>query len=456
MLMHGGRVEQAIAIWEKMAADFPEKADALYGLGTIYAQQGHYGTAIGLLMRATAVNPALGEVWSQLGTTLKAAQHRDEARFAYQRAIEIMVKNLAAARDDDARSLVRDNLGIAYAGYSGTYVNAGDPKRGIELAEKSLQYKPNWVHAINSLALCTLESGNWRRGWPLYEERARIPGYHVRLYGDAPRWEGEKTPLLAIHAEQGLGDEILFASCIPDVLAVQGKNVVFECAPRLLDLFRRSFDIPCYGTHQELWEAHGSDITAWDRLSSLPRLYRSDPSACPGLPFLKADPVKVAGYARRMEYLGPPPWVGIAWTGGTPGTHERVRNPPLAMFEKLVREVSGTVISLQYGAGARAVAKQFGIAHWPAAIDDLDEFAALIVACDKVISVCQTAVHFAGALGVPCVCLTPSQPAWRYGLTGRSMPWYRSVVLARQEKNDWTTAFAGAQTENIGLESLVA
>jgi hypothetical protein len=45
---------------------------------------------------------------------------------------------------------------------------------------------------------------------------------------------------LLVYAEQGLSDQIMFASCLPDLLPQVGGCVV-ECAPRLVPIFRRSF-----------------------------------------------------------------------------------------------------------------------------------------------------------------------------------------------------------------------
>ena len=98
----------------------------------------------------------------------------------------------------------------------------------------------------------------------------------------------------------------------------------------------------------------------------------------------------------------------------------------------------GTAISLQYGPGAEAQAEEQGFIFYPESIgQQLDEVAAMISACDIVVTVAQSVVHMAGALGVPTHVLTPKGSSWRYG-QGDSMPWYGSVVLHRQAKEgDW-------------------
>jgi len=43
-----------------------------------------------------------------------------------------------------------------------------------------------------------------------------------------------------VWGEQGVGDEVGFASMLPDLIK-RGARVVLECAPRLAPLFQRSF-----------------------------------------------------------------------------------------------------------------------------------------------------------------------------------------------------------------------
>jgi len=74
------------------------------------------------------------------------------------------------------------------------------------------------------------------------------------------------------------------------------------------------------------------------------------------------------------------------------------------------------------------------------ATGNIDALAAQVVRLDAVVSVSNTTVHLAGALGVPTWTLVPTGPSrlW-YWLDGRkSSPWYSSVTLAWQkETGSW-------------------
>eukprot|EP01034_Spumella_vulgaris_P008516 gene8516-10838_t len=80
-------------------------------------------------------------------------------------------------------------------------------------------------------------------------------------------------------------------------------------------------------------------------------------------------------------------------------------------FSYFERPAGGSLICLQYGDVAEDLdaARAAGIAmhHWAEAITDLDEFSALISALDGVVTVCNTTVHYAGALGKPVWVLAP-------------------------------------------------
>ena len=101
-------------------------------------------------------------------------------------------------------------------------------------------------------------------------------------------------------------------------------------------------------------------------------------------------------------------------------TRSPVRSMTPEHFLPLARNRTATWVCLQYGEVVadvqRAAAAGLRLCHWPEAIKDLDEFAALICALDLDITVCNTTVHYAGGLGRPVWVMAPRVPEWRYGL----------------------------------------
>ena len=123
-----------------------------------------------------------------------------------------------------------------------------------------------------------------------------------------------------------------------------------------------------------------------------------------------------------------------------------VRSIGPSQFGRLQRYDQVDWVCLQYGDVTEALAEAAGdgveLCHDPQAIADLDEFAALVKGLDLVITVCNTTVHFAGALNVPVWVLAPRIPEWRYGLHFAQMPWYPSSRMFRQTTaGDWNDVF---------------
>ena len=75
---------------------------------------------------------------------------------------------------------------------------------------------------------------------------------------------------------------------------------------------------------------------------------------------------------------------------------------------------------------------------FPGVTEDMDELASLVQALDLVVSVCNTTVHVAGAIGKEVLVMAPFLPEWRYGMRGERMLWYPSARIYRQAVfGDW-------------------
>lgn len=389
-----------------------------FALGTLYTDGGKEGLAIPLLMRSCELDPTNAQAWNNLGAAFKAGFHHEEAETCLKKAYGIDAKNAAV-----------------FANYSGLFINEGCPERSIQWSKPGLLIDPDSPQLHNHSALAYLELGDWENAWPHWEWRTKLPGWFVREFPAPTKlWHGQKVRSLALSGEQGIGDEILFCSVMEEVRPLVSGKLFIECTERLQRLFERSFDCITYPSHQELL-FHEHQIDAHLQLGSLPRLFRGTPDKCTGKPFLKPNPEVVEEMKARLARLGPPPYVGLAWRGGTPKTHGHVRQIDLKEMSAIRAVPGATYVSVQYGAVTVEAASN-KLPHFADAVIDFDRHTALIAACDLVITVCQTAVHQAGGLGVPCWCLTPWKVAWRYGTWGgERMPWYDCVRLFRQAQD---------------------
>lgn len=243
-------------------------------------------------------------------------------------------------------------------------------------------------------------------GWEFRDD------YSVSSYAELPnkRWRGERVKSIAVLGEQGIGDEILFGSCLPE-LQVRTEKVVYECDPRLQDVFRRSLGIEVRG-RGKLSEKRPEE--AFILAGDLPRLFRKDKKHFPGRPFLKPLPEFVEKWSHLKGR------VGLAWRGRT-GKFEpeafRLNNPVCLQYDSWEFETEGMTVpdcDLK---------------------DGIEDILGICANLEKVVTVGQTIVHLAGAIGTKVdVVLAPvgssrveSQIPWRYP-PGR-MIWYPNAFV---------------------------
>jgi hypothetical protein len=289
-----------------------------------------------------------------------------------------------------------------------------------------------------------------------YAARVRTAEWPSRVL-PFPEWDGESFAGKSVlaYAEQGLGDEIMFASCFPD-LGAEARRCVIECDPRLERLFARSFPAAAVFAgrlrRKHPWLAQAGEIDLQVPAGSLPLRFRTAVGQFPAhRGYLRADPRLVTDYRDRLAALGGRVRVGIAWRGGVAKTRAAVRTIPAAAWGPFFERDDLCLVSLQHGpvdddlAALRRLVPGRNVHHWPEVQQDVEHLAALVCALDVMVSACNASVHLAGALGRPVLALVPSAPEWRYGLEGEGMVWYPSVRLLRQRvAGEWGDVMAHA------------
>lgn len=387
----------------------------LYLLSDLYLRQEYSGLAINLLTNLLDKNPQHGQAWCNLGIAFRKEDRYDQAVNAWNRALEI--------QGDTPE--VCCNMATLYS-------DRAQPDKAIHWLERSLKCEPDNVGAKWSMALALLTKKDWANGWPLYEYRQQLETWDSRKSVDVPMWDFEPTDHLYIHGEQGVGDEIMFLSCLDDVLPL-AKRVTLELNERVAGIARLTWPSVEIVTQETT-----GDYTAKVALASLAARLRRAEAAFPGTPYLKPDAALVERYRAALAALGPRPWVGVAWHGGTKMTRVRDRSITLNAFAPILSRF--TCVSAQYEHTNPVIAEDREAAGLPkldalSLGEDLAHQAALFAALDVVVTVQQTAVHVAGAVGAKTYALIGPFPHWRYGVEG-NMPWYRSVELCRA-KNGW-------------------
>jgi tetratricopeptide (TPR) repeat protein len=442
ILENSGQQAEAIAELSIAQELAPGRFDLLIRLFRTLSRLGMYAEALRIAERAMIENGENFHTWYLLATSRYGVADMPGADEACQKAL----------RHDAHRPEVHVTLGSAFFAL-------GRVADATAAYQRALSMAPDSPDARFHLGLIQLMSGEYREGWQGFEQRFRREKSQA-MRQCTPAWDG--SPLqgrtLLVMREQGLGDEIMFASCYSQLIG-QARRCYIECEPRLEKLFARSFPdagfFPLDDAKNGLKAETAAEADVRIYAGSLPQYLRTtleDFSGHDG--YLKPDPLRVAHWRERLESVGPGLKVGISWRGGTVFTHRDRRTLSLKALLPVLSVPGVRWINLQYGERGREIAelrKTNGIEviDWPEAIDgDYDETAALVSALDLVISVCTSVVHLTGALGRPAWVMTALVPEWRYGLHGATMPWYPQVRLFRQAtQGDWDPVVSGIEQE---------
>lgn len=466
VLQAQGKLDEAALCYRNALALSPDLAEAHYNLGNILHAQDKLQEAAASYQSALALKPDLAEAHYNLGNALQSQDKLDDAVACYERALALDPEKYEARHNlgnalqsqgklEDAMTCYERVLAVE-PGYAKAHYSVGCAQRALgNLDEAILQYRmaralqPDFAQAGFSESLAQLLKGDFTAGWQNFEWRWKTKDHDTPMrVSPQPLWRDEKlaSGRLLIWGEQGIGDEVMFAGLLPDVMRT-GNHCILDCDARLKPLFARSFPgidvVPGYPSMEDLRNHRQSEVAAHLPSGSLPGLFRSTKAAFADTvsPYLIADPVARERF--RARYADGRRLVGLAWhTNSRKTGHDR--SIDLSLFAPLFARTDIRWISLQYG-DHDSLEEQAATAKAPVLIDrsvnqftDIDLFAAQIASLDSVVTIDNSTAHLAGALGVPTCVLLPLAPDWRWLQTGDDSPWYPTLRLFRQpQRGDW-------------------
>lgn len=447
------RALQALNRW-------PEHPAFLFMLGTLYMLRDKSGLAIALLYQCMERGAVGTSPWLNLGHAYKV-EHKDE------KASQCYMKALAEANKSNDPVEKAKETGHVYHGLCSLYVNAGMPDLVMHWGKKALAITPNDRFALWNMGLAHLEKGEFKEGFGLYDSAGFINDGQkpmerkLKTYGGLPKWNREPGKTVICYGEQGVGDEIMFASMLPDLF--KETKVILDIDKRIEKILQRSFPeaVAIYPTSSVddpfPWiKDHKDADLCYFPMGSLGHLYRSKKEDFPKVPYFEADPVL---REKWRDILAPHKGlkVGISYAGGLKKTRFDMRSIPLTQFKDILKTDEVQWFSLQYHPWSADEASAVGqetdipVHHWTDMVGSYDETAAFLKELDLVITVNTSLHHLAGALGVKQWCLCPVKIAWRYGISGPS-PWYGNCTMYRQKKdNDWSHVLQKVKTDLVGL-----
>jgi tetratricopeptide (TPR) repeat protein len=471
MLRLLGHLQEALASVDRALALQPEVAQAHRIRGVVLMGLAKYAQALESFDRALALNPKLIEAINDRGNALRLLGRLQEAVAAQEEAVRL-APNASAAYANRAVALM--DIGRPAEALA-------DMQRALELApdnaefwnlrgnalqalnrhaeavaayEHSLKLAPDYAQPEFNISMCRLVRGEFADGWRGYEARWRTGQRLGFIKFHKPLWQGERVQgRILAWGEQGIGDQIFHLSML-ESLRQRAPNLLLAVAPRLMPLAERSFPgvrfVPLARAQRERCEVQvplGS-IGRYVRRSwhEFPR----DRSA-----YLYADLAKVQQLRARLGD-GRQPVIGLSWLSRAERFGE-LKSLSLRALEPLLGRPGLRFVDIQYGntdAERAAVCAALGIAieRLPDVdpYNDMDALAALIRACDLIVTTSNTTAHLAGALGAPTLLMLPyaSGRHWYWHEQRSDSPWYPSMRLFRQQAvGDWSDVVAAVAAE---------
>lgn len=444
--------------------EFDQEKSDFYAEGLTALQQGNLDAAETLFYQAIQSNQSHAKAWNNLGAVAFRRGKHDAALDAFQRAIRIdpslfeSYSNLAilnhergqiesaVAYFERARALAPKDPGLlcnlAMANWeNGNYLEAS------RIIECCMREHPNHTDAYYINSYFSLAHGNYRDGWSGYEYRNRY-GTPAADVLQIPKWTGQniRGSRILITPEQGLGEQLLFFSCLTDLLA-RGAICVIVCMDKLKVLIQESFpNTRVLGLQESHLVEKFRPFDYQVSIADLGRYFRKSVDDFPREGgFLRVDQNKVKEWRTRLGLHGQRPRIGLAWTGGSVKTGGTLRSIELQRLLPILQVPNVEFVSLEYMDThpdiMRSVVESGSVMHhFPLSKSDYSDTASLVSTLDLVISVSTSIVFLCAGLGVPAWVLLPVGPNWIYQINGETSPWLPGITLYRQEKAmEWSS-----------------
>ncbi len=470
-LLQAGRRGECLRLLRELgpvAADHPMVLQVMaVALGAEASADGH-----ALLERAVSIGPGDAQAHFNLGCTIQG--HGDLAR-----AIRLYEQVL---RLDPAHSGALNNLsdlyrrrGRAEEGWSlmTRYRELGLPVVDLEirLAKLAMDTRrfdeaQRWFEAAEARvpgdpsvrfehSMLTLAREDFARGFPQYDARLQLHGLsNLGIYPYAmPLWQGQdmKGKTLLLHREQGLGDMIMFAQAVPELIDA-GVNVHLALHPPLARLMKLSFPrAHVWSSHTlvgvneqppQTWLQVAGPVSRQAPMCSLGTLCRAKGFPAPHA-YLRADPRDSATWKARLDLLSPRKarrvglCLGSRQTGWSDDGRSMAFRKSIPPGEAIGLGAAGDIawIGLHDRETAHMLSDLQGVdvvdtSHW---ITDLADTAAIIENLDLVVTIDSAVAHLAGALGKETWLLLWWNPDWRWGIDRSDSYLYPGMRVFRQD-----------------------
>lgn len=446
-----GMAEPAEAFYRRVLALEPGRLEAFINLSNLLREKGNPSASVSLLTPVLARAPEAPELWLALGLAHRALDDTAEAERHWRQALSL-----------------RPDYPAALGNLADLLADRGQLDEALALYERVIKRDGKNAQARLNRAILYFLKGELKDGWRDYAARLKIPGKAPRCEHRLPAWTGGplKKQRLLVTAEQGVGDQIMFASVIGELAAraaETGGSIILECEPRLQPLFARSFaDVRVMPSDMESqdgvviarygWLKAIGGANAAVEMGSIPRWLRGDLSAFPSPnAYLVPDDAERSQWKTWLAAQGDGPFTGICWRSGKSGGARNLQYAPLAEWARFLRELPGGIVCAQYDATAEEIGALQELSGRtilvPPGLDqkqELDRTAAMLSTLDAVVSAPTAVSWLAAGAGVATYKVLYDTSWTAFGMDFEPFaPACRCIMP--DAPGNWTSTFARAQ-----------
>ncbi len=402
--------------------------NAINAKGNTLTQLRKYSDAISYFDRALAINSDFYDGWTNKGWALQHLSRFEEAIACYDKALSLNPNN----------ALALSNKGVLLFDLD-RYDEAEQCYLEAESIDKS--YDTNTYN----YSLLLLGKKQFSTGWEKYKYRWKWDGFTSSpLQTSKPEWLGDRSlKRLFLWGEQGIGDQILYASMLSDLRSFPQEKIV-AVNKKLLPIFTRSFPNFSFISKDEFLPEEKYDEHF--PLGDLGGFFRTDVTSFESayFPYLVDDAAKTDAIRARLpnnRNLR----CGISWKSSNRDVGDS-KSMALGAWIPLLQKKDIDFINLQYGdtvdelEGLRANNIHVHEINGIDLFEDVDGALSIIQACDMIVTVSNTTAHLAGALGKKTYLLLSKGRGkfWYWHQSKNKNLWYPSIQIIEQDSpGDW-------------------
>ena len=454
------QLDEALLSTKKALLVKPNYAEAFYNQGNILDEMNRYEEALKCFDEAINLNQNYAPAYLGRGIVLNELKRFDEALKNYEKAIQLksdyakayynraIVLNEIKCFDEAIESYDKAiEYNYEYAeSFSNRGVLLNELKRfedALISFDRAIELKPAEASNYYNKSLLLLSQKNFSEGWTLYDWRWQDHSLgFTPLVTNKPKLNNLKlsqNKKILIWSEQGIGDQILYASMLQQLFNVAPLSTV-SLDKRLIGIMKRSF--PNGNFIDKEIDINQIDFDEHLPIADLGKYFRSHLTDFDNIKnqYLKVDNQRAKEI--RNTLIGSDTLLcGISWYSKTRkvGIEKTIQLENLLPILKIKRIA---FVSLQYGDVKDELIKlnnenNINVKECLTVdnFNDIDGHAALIAACDFVISSSNTSAHISGAIGKETYLMCPTGKGFLWywaNQVNRHSLWYPSIQIFEQ------------------------